>query len=198
MTYSIEEILEFEKTLDARAQSLVDKINNLCAPARERNKKKLESYANLVNLPLIGKLYHKKGPQGIEDEPTYTNTEWYKTESKSIEEDAEKLERRKHAHPKVFGDEKVTAGWWGDQGSVFETEREAVSLDYLYGRIRIFVPDKYDFSTAAGTDKTKKGLYVFDEATKKVVPAKGLQWSWTAGVGTRYTSKPEPVYYYYG
>ena len=43
-----------------------------------------------------------------------------------------------------------------------------------------FIPDKWDFTSAAGMKNFQEGVYVLDFNAKRVVPLNDCNWSWSA------------------
>jgi len=173
---------------------------------RARNKKRLENFAYIVNLPIMGNSMYKlfRAPAGLESDPDYQNSDWYKTERIEIEEQARLLETMKSTDIEHWGDELVIPGLVGDPGGYYTpsgkirrrdaynpefssimknecADREGVVRDIPRPTETYFVhiPDKYDFNSLAGKDKMLEGVFVLDVKSKRVVPINQCNWSWT-------------------
>jgi len=203
-----ERIITIEQALDKRAVELTERVNDLCRDARERNNKRWEDFAFWVRVPIIGGIAYKssrKTPMNLEREPDYGKDAFYKTEGNAIEKEAEKLEVLKKEHLEHWGNEMVEAGFsWDYAGyymhchpkspmprrvayqsyEVYETERGKVSNGK--SQLMVFIPKKYDFFSAAGSDKLHEGEMVMDSKTKKIVPYVKCNWSWDINKGMEY------------
>lgn len=187
-----QEIMGFEQALDERADALVERVNSLCADVRARNKQRWEDFVSQVNIPIIGGIIYWifRAPKGLEPDPDYLKTDWYRSEGKAIEGKARGLEQMKARHIVHWGEERVEAAFGWDYAGYYEhchpqspmPRRDAYKEYEVEGRkerLWVFIPDKYDFSSAAGVDKEREGIFVLDSVSKKVVPLNQCDWTWT-------------------
>lgn len=195
-----QEILAYEQALDQRANTLVERVNSLCADVRMRNKDRWEKFAHYVNHPIIGNLIYEffRTPKGLEPDPRYFDSDWYRQEGCLIEERAKSLEKMKSGHMEHWGDERVNASFPWDYAGYYEhchpknpmLRRDAYIAYTVWSntssvvegedKLIVFVPEKYDFSSAAGVDKMQEGIFVLDSVSKKVVPVNQCNSHWRA------------------
>jgi len=204
---SCEFISEFERGLDARADALTARVNSELSEVRARNRERWDNFAWWVNLPVVGGLIYEvfRGPNGLENEPSYGSFDWYQDEGREIQNQAVRLESMKRDHLAHWGDELVVPGLHDDPAGYYTpigkirradvydleftrimknecAEREGVLRDSTSPCETYFVhiPDKYDFGSLAGVRKMQEGSYVLDRGSKKVVPLSECSIRWTA------------------
>lgn len=171
------EIKEIEHQLDIRAQEIVQRVVELCKPTRERNNKRWEQFARLCNLPMIGGLIQNAliMPGGFESEPEYYKEDWYRTIGRQVESEARELESKKGAHLEHCENEIVSPMDCSDPGGYYTPSRTSRKDCYEHG-LTAFVPDKFDFSSAAGCHKYDTGRLVMCSITKRLVPMSDCDW----------------------
>lgn len=201
------EIAAVEEALDRRANDLTKRVNSLCADVRSRNRERWERFADLVSLPIIGDVIFGlfRAPAGLEEEPDYWNSSWYRPEGCEIEEGSKLLEIMKTYHIEHWGDELITPGLMDDPAGYYTprekirradaynseftrsmmdicARREGVATDRSRPIEQYFAhtPDKYDFFSMAGSGKLQEGAFVLDARSKKVVPLNRCNVSWEA------------------
>lgn len=163
------EIKEIEHQLDIRAQEIVQRVITLCQPIRERNNKRWEKFARLCNLPMVGGFTQNTlvMPMGLESEPEYYKEGWYRTLGRQIEVEARELESKKVAHLEHWGDEVVSPMDCSDPGGYYTPSRTSRRDCHEHG-LTAFVPNKFDFSSAAGCHKYDVGKLVMCSTTKRL------------------------------
>lgn len=164
------EIKEVERQLDIRAQEVVEKVINLCQPVRQRNNKRWRQFTRSCNLPVIGGFIQSifVMPKGLESEPEYYRETWYKTLGRQIEAEARELESKKATHLEHWGEEVVSPMDYSDPGSYYTPSKTTRRDCYEHG-LTAFIPDKFDFSSAAGCNKYDAGRMVMCSVTKCLV-----------------------------
>lgn len=171
------EIRAMEYQLDIRAQVIIQRVIEFLQPMRKRNNRRWERFARLCHLPLVGDLIQHilVMPKGLETNPAYYNEEWYLTLGRQIEADARKIELRKSAHLEHWGDEIISPMDSSDPGGYYTPSHSSRRDCYAHGLVP-FIPDKFDFSSAAGCDKFDKGQLVMCSITKRVVAIADCSW----------------------
>lgn len=184
------EITAFEQRLDARVEAIVQKVRDFCRPVRERNNERWKKFAKLCRKRFIGNIIFNrcKTPHGLEIEPDYLKTDWYKKEGNLIEIEAMKLEEMKKADLKHWGYEDLSPMDASDPGGYYTPSRAPRKECYARG-LKPFLPAKYDFSTSAGTHKFETDKLVLCSKTKKAVPV--TKCNWETGVHTKW----KPIYW---
>lgn len=186
-----DKITKFENKLDGMALALANDINEAAMPVRLRNNARWEEFARICRTPVIGELYFRrvKYPQDLEEEPKKQEVPYYAERVKAIIEGAERLEAMKAQNMNIYGDEIVETMWPG----VYDAPPMRVSRRNCYEELKLvpLIPEKYDFSSAAGADKTKKGRLVMDAVTKKLVEETECKFILAnREVGIRYSVSP--------
>lgn len=179
-------IKAIEYQLDVRAKELAQRVITLCQLVVARNNKRWKQFAKLCCLPLVGNLIKSiiVMPRGLEREPEYYNEEWYKTLGRQIEIEAYQLESMKGAHLEHWGDEIVAPMDDSDPGGYYTPSKSPRRDCYDHG-FTAFVPNKFDFSSAAGVDKYNEGKLVMCSITKRLVKMNDCDWQ-SDSKGVRY------------
>jgi hypothetical protein len=167
-----QEIVGFERALDRRVEELVRRHAEACAPIRAENARRWEAFAKRCR-GFLGERFQRKtfAPELVE-EPVYYEHPWYKPEGKAIQADARTLEEMKMGHAEHFGAERVNVDDGDPHGPyVYLSRSECHEKGY-----RPFLPDTYDFSSAAGVGKWEVGRTVMCATTKTLVDKTTCNW----------------------
>lgn len=184
----------FEKSIDGLAEILASRINESARPVRERNKKRWEDFAKKCRVPVVGEIYFKSmhgAPKGLESEPDRHQIPHFQKDVATIEEFARELEEMKAEDLERYGDEIVQPNNSGDPAGYYTPDYATRRACYEILHVTPFIPDKWDFTSLAGVEKTSIGIYVMDSDTKEVLPLNDCVWSWSAENGPRYHRKTQ-------
>jgi len=162
-----------EITLDGRADALARRVRMLCAPVRAENELRWERFAKRCR-GFFGRRFQRRhlAPELL-PEPDYFEEAWYREEGKAIEAEARRIEEMKRAHPEHWGDEVV----YVDDGDPHGPAVYQARLRCYADGHRPFIPDKYDFSSAAGNGKFDVGRRVMCATTLEIVELNDCRWS---------------------
>lgn len=166
-----QEINDFEKSLNQRAEKLVYDVKRICfGGITKRNNERWRKFAWWCQLPLIGNLIFKllKVPHGLEPIPEYYERVWYRQERSLIEKEARTLEQLKANHLEHWGDEIVSSADSTDPGGYYTPDKTFRRKCYARS-LTPFVPEKYDFSSGMSVNKFWADELVLCSRSKQLV-----------------------------
>jgi hypothetical protein len=159
------EIMDIETKLDYEVRQIVAHLMSNVRLIREKNNRRWAKFAKICRIPVVGNLYFRAfdAPKLLEEPPYYKHPA-YIAARESIEPLAWQLETLKKDDLEHWGDEKVKT----DDGRIHDpdpgyTRRQCYEKGYA-----TFLPDKYDFNSAAGSGKFEEGKMVMCCVTKQL------------------------------
>ena len=179
-------IVGIERALDDLAEKVNLKVKELCRPSTEENNRRWARFASICRIPVIGAAYLrlKKAPLLV-DGPKYWDEPWYRDTGGSIRTQALALEKLKAGDLAHWGDEIVQPFVHDDPAGYATPDYATRRKSYQSGWF-VHVPDKFDYSSAAGLDKHETDLLVMCSETLALMPVANCRMT----IGERTGWKP--------